>query len=348
MSKISLYIGKEYLLYFLTCLTSTIIIFSTFVVLGEVQLLNEPGGWNLFVSRMLSSIPGMFETIIPITVLLATVLTLISLSRRSEIIAMMAAGISVRQLVQPILIIGLVISSFYYFNQSYLTRWWGQNAQISLYANRDTKNQWMFYRGELFFLKNLNKKKKEITQAKIFSFDNKNNITRMRQVKGLSLKEGSWVSKESDDYIFTNKGVQTTSSPKKSIHRDNFPIVFKPDLLNPKYSPLEAILENLVIRQQSGISFQDILFAAYQKIASILTIFIMILLGLPFSLFSGRDSNVRTGIVISVILGFVYWLLEQILVSFFVAGVFSAELSAFGTNTLFLALAFYFIQTKRQ
>ena len=345
MNKISFYIAKEYLHYFAICLFSTVAIFSTFIILSEAKLLDQENGWRLFTAKILSSVPGMFETIIPITVMLGTVLTLVNLRSTSEIVSMMAVGISVRQLIQPVLVVGVIIASFFYFNQSYLANWYG-GQQINLISKERTGNRWLFFKERLFFFQNLDRKIGKVERGKIIQFGPNRKIERIQQLKGLTLTGDYWSGKESQAYTFAEGKIIMEHLGETRWQKNAFPTLFKPDLINPKYSSFTQVAEAILLKRKSGVSYQKILFAGYQKIAGILAIFIMILLALPFSLFSDRESNVKTGIVISIVLGFIYWLFEQFFNSLFTTGILPAWIAAFGANILFLFLVLLLIYKK--
>ena len=103
------YILREFVIYFLSCLLSLIFIAVVFAALSELKTLDMENGQRLFVEAILSGIPLLIEIISPISVLLATILTFISLSKSSEVIAMMAAGVSLAKMVFPIFAAGCVI-----------------------------------------------------------------------------------------------------------------------------------------------------------------------------------------------------------------------------------------------
>ena len=136
-------------------------------------------------------------------------------------------------------------------------------------------------------------------------------------------------------------------SHRNSFQDDEFPFVFKKELVHPKYSDFSDIITEINLKRQGSVNYEADLFAFYQKTAAIISIFVMILLALPFSLSSSRKSNARMGIVLSIILGFSFWLVDQIFASFNSAGLVPAELAAFGANILFTLLALSLIYLRR-
>lgn len=341
------YIAREFIAYFLSCLLSLVFISLVFAALAEIELLGQEDGFNIFIDSLLSGIPLLIEIIAPISVLIATILTYISLSKSSESVAMMAAGVSLFQLVRPILLVGTAICLFLYFNQSYLAPWWGADKRSGVVRITEKSNIWRFYQGKLFFFKGISSRRKVVKKSKTFEFQEGHEIHAINDRYQLRLVESKWESTNGDKTLFNHKNLIRHQSGSKVIRADSFPVVFNKELSHPKYSDFSSIISEIRIKLQGAVNYEDDLFALYQKLASFFSIYIMILLALPFSLYSGRDTSVRSGIVISIILGFTYWLMDQIFISLNGTGLISIEISAFGANVIFMSLSVFLIYFKK-
>ncbi|PCI22174.1 MAG: hypothetical protein COB67_13570 [SAR324 cluster bacterium] len=341
------YIAKEFITYFLSCLTSCAVLFITFAILGEIDTLEQEGGGQKLLRQLLASIPIMFETIIPITVMLATVLTFSSLCRKSEVVAMTAAGLSVFQLVRPVLLFALLIAGFAHFNQSYLAPLWGADQQFSFVQAEKEEHEWRFFQGQLFYFSKLDAQRQRIEAGKIFQFRGDHQLRGIQDLQRLELKEKQWYASKYQTTNLQNQQVRQEEKQWQVVAQDDFPVAFTPELKNPKYSTFAQVWSDIQIKKQGGVDYDDVLFAFYQKIAGLLSIFVMIFLALPFSIFSGRSANARLGIVISIVLSFIYWLVEQIMMSLHGAGILPPEIAAFGANTLFFLLATSLIYMKK-
>ncbi len=341
------YILREFIAYFLSCLLSLIFIAVVFAALAELKTLDRVDGQRLFFEAILSGIPLLIEIITPISVLLATILTFISLSKSSEVIAMMAAGVSLVKMVFPVFAAGCVIGLFGYLNQSYLAPLWGADERTSMVDSTPVNNSWQFYQERLFYFSGLAAKNQHVDSSRIFEFDIQHQINKVKVYKQLVLDDETWrIENGREVEIFENRPT-TTPSSEINIQKNTFPFVFKKELNHPKYAGFSDIIMEINLKRQGAVNYESDLFALYQKIAAIMSIFVMILLALPFSLGSGRKSNVRMGIVFSIILGFCFWLIDQIFVSFNSAGLMSAEFAAFGANFLFAVLALSLIYLRR-
>ncbi len=341
------YISREFIVYFFSCLLSLIFIAVVFAALAELETLEKENGRQLFLDAILSGVPLLIEIITPISVLLATVLTFVTLSKSSETIAMMAAGISLTSMVLPIFLASAVIGAFSYFNQSYLAPMWGADARTSMVDSTPVNNAWQFYQGKLYYFSGLVPVNKMVKGSRVFEFDKQHQVSKISKFRKLSSVNGYWHAKGGSEITIIDQKVFMRKGQKTRFREETFPIVFKKELKHPKYSDYASLINEIKLKRQGSVNYEADLFALYQKTAAIISIFIMVLLALPFSLYAGKKSNVRMGIVVSMILGFSFWLIDQIFISFNGAGLLSPEIAAFGANMLFALLALLLIYLRR-
>ena len=94
------------------------------------EILAVPGNGQAQLARYVGlSVPGLIQTFLPYSVLLATIITLATLNQNSEVIAMKAAGLSAHQVLAPLLLTALLVSLVNFaFNERVVTR---ANATMS-------------------------------------------------------------------------------------------------------------------------------------------------------------------------------------------------------------------------
>jgi lipopolysaccharide export system permease protein len=341
------YIAKEFVSYLLICSLSLIIIAIVFSTLAELPNLEKENGTELFLKAILSGIPLLIEVIVPISVLLATVLAFISLSKSSEIIAMMAAGVSLFHLVLPVFFCGIVIAGLLYLNQSFLAPYWGADERAGLVTTRSNTDIWRFHHNTIYYFSSPDKSNRTVAFGRSFTFDEQHRVIETSQIAHITGQQSGWEIKRQKTITIRDEGITQQTRSDLYTPAAEFPIVFTKDLVNPKYSSFSELADEIAVKTKSAVNYKTDLFALYQKVAGTLSIFVMILLALPFSIYSGRAANVRTGIVISVVLGFVFWLVDQILLSFNNTDLVPMWVSAFGANFLFFMLALVLIRLKR-
>lgn len=89
---------------------------------GEI-LAAEGNGQGELLTYAGLRIPQLIQRFLPYSVLLATIITLVTLNQNSEVIAMKAAGLSAHQVLAPLLLTALVLSGFSFaFNERVVTR----------------------------------------------------------------------------------------------------------------------------------------------------------------------------------------------------------------------------------
>lgn len=346
MNLIDRYIAKEFIIYFLVCSLSLITIAVAFAALAEIPSLQEVNGTQVFINSILSGIPLLIEVIAPISVLLATVLTYISLSKTSEIIAMMAAGVTIVRLVIPVMVTVCGLVFLLYLNQSYLAPYLGADQRASLVKKRVSSDIWQFHKGDLFHFSSMDKRKKRVEEVGRYSFDSDSTISTIAIYKRVGLSE-TWDVDSVREISVGDSGVKQSIKADVTYDRADFPVVFKKEITAPKYSSFGQLINEIEIKSKGAVPIKRELFALYQKGAGMISVFVMVLLALPFSVYGARSANVRTGIVISVVLGFIFWLVDQLLASFSDTASIPLVLSAFGANILFIALAILLIRLKQ-
>lgn len=89
---------------------------------GEILAAEGNGQGELWTYAGLR-IPQLIQRFLPYSVLLATIITLVTLNQNSEVIAMKAAGLSAHQVLAPLLLTAAVLAGFsFIFNERVVTR----------------------------------------------------------------------------------------------------------------------------------------------------------------------------------------------------------------------------------
>lgn len=346
MKKLNLYVAREFITFFLYTILSFVFISTLFFALIQASKgkINELG-WNIYLLEIISNVPLLLEIITPITTLLATILSLVSLSRHSEITAMKASGRSIIQIVFPIFLLSIGISFFSYFNQSYLARFLGTIAEEeSVFSSRSF---WKMNQDKLFLFKGVSSKTESADISYIFHFDKNHHIKQQSIYKNLSLKEEHWEIQSSLDRILQEEKVIFKTSHSSRIAKDDFPEVFIKKIGNPKYFPLIKVIQEYFRSKKEGVDVKKIEFIILKKLSNFLTSTIMVLIALPFTLFAQREANFGKSIGIALLFGLSFWLIDQTFSALSNTQLVHVFFGAFGSNILFLTTSVVLIY-KRQ
>ncbi len=122
---IARYTAQMFLLRSLAFLAGLVLILQTLDLLGESgRILAVPGNGEAELWRYVSlRMPQLIALFLPFSVLLATLVTFMTLNQNSEVVIFKAAGISSHQILAPLVLAGLLIAGFAFaFNETILVK----------------------------------------------------------------------------------------------------------------------------------------------------------------------------------------------------------------------------------
>ena len=122
---VAIYMGRMFLVRTFGLLAALLLILQTLDLLSESgSILAHPGNtqaqvWTYVTLRA----PQIIAFLLPFSVLLGTILTLITMNQNSEVIALKAAGLSAHQVLAPLLVASLFVAGVsFVFNERIVTR----------------------------------------------------------------------------------------------------------------------------------------------------------------------------------------------------------------------------------
>ena len=119
------YLAKTFVLRILAVLAMLVLVLLMLDLLGTSgNILEAPGNGQSEVLRYAGlRIPQLVSQFLPYSVLLATIITLTTLSQNSEVVSMKAAGLSAHQILAPLLLTAAIVSGLsLVFNERVVTR----------------------------------------------------------------------------------------------------------------------------------------------------------------------------------------------------------------------------------
>ena len=122
---LTLYLAKTFVVRILAVLVLLVIVLLALDLLAETgDILAAPGNGQAEVLRYAGlRAPQLVSRFLPYSVLLATLITLVTLNQNSEVVAMKAAGLSAHQVLSPLLLTAAVVSLVSFgFNERVVTR----------------------------------------------------------------------------------------------------------------------------------------------------------------------------------------------------------------------------------
>ncbi len=346
------YISINFIKFYAICIFSFLLLYMIIDFRGQFWKLNARGLPATDIAiYFLSKSPSIINQISPMATLLATILTLGILSRNSEITVMKSSGISVFQISVPILVLSFLISLFSIISGEYLIPYSNKICKkIERYRpGRDNINKlfkrdkiWYFGRNNIYNIDLLDHKKEILHGITILQKDDNYALSRRIDAKTAVWKKDRWVFQEGTIRSFGRSfgknladSISVTGCEEQEIELEekfrDFTVIIK-SAAEMNFAELGKHIEKL---KRMGLDYKRYMVDLMAKIAFPLVNFILPLIGIPFSLKTGRSAGMASGVGISIIIGFSYWVAMAFCVSLGHTGLLPPFIAAFGSNIIF-------------
>jgi len=315
---LDIYVLRGFLFFFslvLLVFVSLFIIVTLFELLPDIVKNNVDT--TIVITYFVFLLPQILYYVIPLTVLLAILINLGTLTKTNEILAVKAGAISLYRMTMPLLIMALLLSAAIYFLQDFMLPY--ANQRQDEYRNvikgraaqtyRDPQRKWMVGSNDQIY--------------HYTYFDPNQNL-----IGGMSIFIFQPKTFELSEWIFASRAVWTGRSwmfedgwirklaPDGSVDYTEFNQLEFPDVDNPDYfkkevrtaaqmtyGELHRYVDEL---RQSGFDVNNLMVDLYRKLSFPLVSFIMAIIGIPFSFTTGRKGAFY-GIGLCVVVGIFYW-----------------------------------------
>jgi LPS export ABC transporter permease LptF/LPS export ABC transporter permease LptG len=272
---------------------------------------------SVVVNYFIFLLPQILYYVIPLTVLLAILINLGTLTKTNEILAVKAGAVSLYRMAAPLLVMGLLLSAMIYFLQDFMLPYANQRQDEyhdvikgrAPQTYRDPQRKWLVGSGDRVYHYNY--------------FDPSANI-----FGGISIFDFKPKTFELQDWVFATRGAWQGSSwvfeqgwvrhlsahggvEYQPFERLEFPQVdgpeyFKKDVRTAAqmtYLELDRYVTDL---KQSGFDVSNLMVDLNRKLSFPLVSFIMAVIGIPFSFKTGKRGAFY-GIGLCVAVGIFYW-----------------------------------------
>ncbi|MCG2791082.1 MAG: LptF/LptG family permease, partial [Actinomycetia bacterium] len=310
------YIIKEIMSFIaLTASTLTIMLIVRTLFYSMDLLINEKVAWLCVVKLLLYRLPAYLVLTFPMSLLASSELAIGRLSTDGEITAMGAAGISLRRIIIPFVAAALVISILSFFINDYIVPEANRAHQNIMRENvlkigpsyirrnvffRDAENRY-------FYVNRFDEKNMIMQDIMVYEF-NRENFSRT-----ITAKKGNWVA---DTWKLENGTIHNYDEEGGITYEMSFAtmdIIVKEDLQKffknqraPQEMNSKELEQQISILQQAGADTKNFEVILHMKYSVPFSGLIFVLLGVPLGLRIKRGSK-ATGIIISIVLVFVYY-----------------------------------------
>lgn len=358
MTLLDRYIFREFGRWFLMIVGAFLLLYIIIDFFSQIRMfLSNSATLSQIGKYFFFNLPMIISLTIPAAVLIATLLTLGTLSRHSEIVAMKACGISLYRIILPILICAGIISVVNFLISELVTPEANQKVEyVKIVEIQKQEARGAYKRNELWY-----RGKKGIYSFKVFDaqtntlqgitinyLDSRFQLIRRIDAEWAEWKDSRWLfhnmlTARFESGAFPNLAwvsSQEVDLPEKPA---DFRVVQK-DADKMGYLELRHY-----VRKLRGEGYDVTRYTAdlHGKLAFSFVSLILVLIGISFSVISERSGGMARSIGAGIIIGFSYWLVHAFALSLGRSGTIPPLLSAWTANILFCVLAMILLRRVR-
>lgn len=341
------YIATTWVRLLILCLSGFVGIYLVIDLIEKIpRFLRAGGAAGDILQYFIWKIPEMVSRTATFSILMATLLTLGVLSRDSEIIAMRSCGISLLKISLPMLTLGFIASILLLINaelilpHSYAVTEMIDRVKIKKKGDRVTfkrNNIWFRSKSMILQARLFEPQSRTLSGVVVWNVDNSMIPVSRIDAETAVYREGRWVLNSTTERNFQTPAGYVLKH-EKTVNSDlNLKVedlqVLDSDADNMSIRTLREYAENLRLGGYKAFRYLTLM---HTKIASPFAALIMVLLGIPFALRNSRSGGIAMGIGASIGIGFAYFVVNAVLLSYGRSGVLPPVIAAWGANALFM------------
>ena len=326
---------------------------STFIDLSDKLFRGETDGRTLLTYFWFAT-PQFIYYLIPVSALVATLVTIGLLTKSSELTVMKACGISLYRVAAPLLLFGALWGGFLFVLEQTVLANANRRAEELRHVMRgrspqtfDVINrQWIVGKtGSIYHYLYLDPRRDQLNGLSLYEFDGWQLSKRTFAAEAV-FDEG-W---EGHDVWVREFTASSTAMPFKMFAERDLPLeppeyfeTRRPAADRMSYGQLRTYIGELRV---SGFDVVQLVVALHRKLSFPLVTIIMTLIALPFAVTTGRRGAMY-GVGIGIAVAAVYWIVISIFAAIGDAGLLAPALAAWAPNVLFGTSAVYLLLTVR-
>src|SRR5271168_2138137 len=337
-------------------------VFTFFELIGDIIRNKTP--FMTVGDYLVNLTPSMIYTIIPLSVLIAVLVTFGTMQRTNELTAMKATGISLYRVALPVLVIALIVAgALFAFNETYVpTANRRQEALRSVIKGKPAQTffrpdqKWMFGKeapgqpDRIFYYQFFDPENDRFANLTVFEVDPAT-FTLSRRIFAETahwepqvqqwIFEGGWVRTFKGDSVQDYQTFEVSTFPEIAER----PQYFKKESLQSQEVDFPQLRHYIRDLSQSGFDTMPLRVQLNKKLAYPLITLVMAVLAIPFALSMGRRGSL-TGIAAAIGVAVAYWVTAAIFQAMGNVNMLPAILAAWSPDVLFgLAGSYLLLKT---
>ncbi len=367
------YLIKSFLMPMFYCMLAFIVLYVAYDLSDHMEDFFDKGIPTMqIVKYYIYNVPIIVTMAAPFATLLALLYCLGNLSRNNEIIAMRASGIALMRIVRPYLIIGFILYIFVLtisevcvpVSKKLAAKIIPVTTSVQdALGSQSTFNAFTFYDSNSdreWIVGNLCLKSNLLEHVKITQFTHSidHRVSKVLEAKSAEYIEGyGWWFYDATLIQFSPDGEAYPADKfrKKSIKyfRETPADIASMQYTSPEMMTFPEILFCRKHLNHTSDFYKKLKMETNRRIATPLACFVFVLLAAPFGIFHTRAGMIK-GVITSILLCLVYYLIAALFISLGEKGVDSPQLSiyfpivaAWLPNVAFTGVGFYLLHRMR-
>ncbi len=327
---------------------------STVIDLSDKVFKGETDGSTL-LEYLWFATPQFIYYVIPISALVATLVTIGLFTKTSELTVMKACGISLYRVATPLLLIGALWSALLFTLEDTTLAYANRRADEIRHVMRGgtprtfdmINRKWIVGKsGSIYHYVYLDPGNDEINGLTLYEFNNWKISKRTFIAKAVF--NSFWTTEDVWVRTFGNKLSPQTFNRSRTgklltLESPDYFKTERPDAERMNYRELSAYIATL---KASGFDVVQLAVSLHRKLSFPPITIIMTLIALPFAVTTGRRGALY-GIGIGIAVALSYWMIISVFAAIGSAGLITPILSAWAPNILFGATAVCLLLTVR-
>lgn len=332
---------------------------ATFIDLSD-KLFKGTATGAMILALLWYNTPQYLYYIVPIAVLIATLVTIGTITKNNELVVMKACGISLYRLATPLLTLALLASGFLFLLEERVLAYSNRRASVldNVVRGRQPRSATLLNRrwlvdqnGSIYHYVYFDRAANQLHSLSVYDFDRQRqaltSITSVSQAvyRGSADGEGTqwearrgWVREMFPRPTFTKFDVRNLQLGSPAYFGSE-----EPDAELMSYSELRDYVAAL---KAGGFNVVPYAVSLHRKVAFPFVTLVMTLIAVPFAVTSGK-SGALYGIGAGMGLAIVYHLTISVFAAIGSAGLITPLLAAWAPNVLFGMVAVYLVLTVR-
>lgn len=354
MTIIDRYLAKMFLFFFFAGLLVFVTIYLAVDALSFVAR-NSDAPMLSLVRYYAFLTPSLIYQLFPVAALLATLMTLSTLSRQNELVALFSLGWSLIRVSTPLIILVAFFSALNFLMGDQIVPQFTQKKHYveyveikkkpSLYSTVTTNKVWYRVQNIIFNIKTLNSEEGSAQGLTLYYFDHNWQLIQLITAKQMKIVDHKWHLTDGSVTLFA----QESSFPLTQSFKEK-DISMAEDLVDLKAAPNSSDL--LTSRElgrfidrnkEAGLETTRYEVDYHSRWGFAFSALVMAMLGIPFTVGKARSGGIFSNVLTCMGVAFGYWILYSSCLALGQHGYFPPVLAAWGPNLLGMGLSVFLI-----